>query len=235
MSAKNFACITRRVLRRGNVWERKQEPMKTVKGAILSLAIVVTSSIQSFGVVGQAIAVQGTNLVLSWPSQGYEYYMIQYWPNLTMPSVQLTNCYPANSTNLTTFVIQCCTLEALGAGSGTNSGGNVSLDPSAPMMVSGGENMSLSEPTSTPPDPNLLAMPADGSGSVVPFFLYPSGIDTNGLLIFEAPQSDNQSETANLLGADSSDASGAGPAGFSNGGCDCPSYGFFRVWHIPNP
>ena len=76
-----------------------------------------------------AIAVSGTNIVLSWPSYGYESYLIQYRQtlNATDSWSNLTNAYPANSTNRTTY-----TLYGLVPPPNTNSGGgsgNVSLPP----------------------------------------------------------------------------------------------------------
>lgn len=202
--------------------------MKTIiQGTIGAVALLLATAVHTFGVVGQAIQVQGTNLVLSWPSQGYEYYMIQYWPDLTTPSVQLTNCYPANSTNRTTFLIQCCTLAAFGSGGGTNSGNSGSLDPSVSMSA----NVNSTDASDTSGS-DLWVVQSDGS--VLPFNLYPPGFDTNGMVLIAAPQSEVQN-AALSIGAESFDgASGASPNGLSNGGCDCPSMGFFRVWHIPD-
>ena len=56
--------------------------MKTNRIIGATLALLLLASVRTFGVVDQAIQVQGTNLVLSLPSTGNEYYMIQYWPNL---------------------------------------------------------------------------------------------------------------------------------------------------------
>jgi len=82
--------------------------MKIAKGILLALVVVAISTIKSWAVDGQAIQIQGTNILLSWPSLGYEYYMIQYWPDLASPSVQLTNNFPANSTNRTMRFLRFC-------------------------------------------------------------------------------------------------------------------------------
>lgn len=140
--------------------------------AIAMFAMLLTSELRTFGVVGQALEIQGTNLVLTWPSKGYEYYMIRYWPDLSQPSFQLTNCFPANSTNRTTFILPCCALAEL---AGTN--GYFLANVENPSMASSAADWSSSI------DPRW-AMPADGSGSAVPFSIYPPGYDTNGLIFF---------------------------------------------------
>ena len=197
--------------------------MKATKGAVLSFVIVVASSLPSHAVVDQALEIQGTNLVLSWPSQGYEYYMIRYWPDLAQPPIQLTNCFPANSTNRTTFVLPCCTLAEL---AGTNGYFLTSMESLSTMTSSVDRWPSSLDPR--------WVMPADGSGGAVPFSIYPPGYDTRGLIFFDSdpnPQPTSVSNAYLLAGADSD---GPMPAGFSNGGCDCPDIGFFQVWHIPD-
>ena len=70
------------------------------------------------------------------------------------------------------------------AGSGGDSSGG-SGGPPSPSFASAstGETADSME---------LWAMPGDGSGSAVPFAIYPPGFDTNDLLIFEASRSDMQ-------------------------------------------
>jgi hypothetical protein len=201
--------------------------MKTTKSAILVAgAALLVSTAQSFGVVGQAIQVQGTNLVLSWPSQGYEYYLIQYRPTLATntPWTELTNNYPANSTNLTTFIIPQATPGGASAGEADTSGDLAS--PAAPMMAA-----SVSDFV------GLMAMPEDGSGDPVPLFLYPLGYDTSHLIIFGADVLDAPSEfqaqelsPSDVQSADSPLDGGSG----DGGGDDPPSMGFYRVFHIPD-
>ena len=141
--------------------------MKTFHRETLLASLIVLSFVhQSFGVVGQAIEVQGTNLVLSWPSLGNESYLIQYRPTLdpSTPWQQLTNVYPANSTNRTTFVIPCCVLADLASGSGMMSYSGGTSGGAALMMDSIGQFQ--------PAGPKLWAVPADGSGAAVPLALY---------------------------------------------------------------
>jgi hypothetical protein len=54
----------------------------------------------------------------------------------------------------------------------------------------------------------LFAMPSDGSGAAVPFILYPPGIDTNGLTIFEASWSEVMAAQAPNLSASTMDSIG---------------------------
>jgi hypothetical protein len=93
--------------------------------SILAGAVVVLSPFASQAITNTAIAISGTNVVLSWPSQGYESYLVQCRPTLD-PSdswSQLTNAYPANSTNRTTFTIHGVVSSPSSGGGGTNSGG----------------------------------------------------------------------------------------------------------------
>ncbi|MDQ6632907.1 MAG: hypothetical protein M3Y82_14320 [Verrucomicrobiota bacterium] len=80
-------------------------------------ALILSFAIPSFAVVDQRLEIQGANLVLSWPSSGNEYYLIQHRTTLdtNTPWTTLTNNYPANSTNRTTFIIPCCLLPPFGA------------------------------------------------------------------------------------------------------------------------
>jgi hypothetical protein len=200
--------------------------MKTIQGIALALALIIASVIQSLAVVDQAIEIQGTNIVLSWPSQGYEYYMIQYWPDLSAPSIQLTNCYPANSTNRTTLVIPCCTMAALGGGDGGTNGGG-SIEPPGAMTTSAAITSDESDWGS-----DLWVVQSDGSET--PLKLYPPGVDTNGMILTDTPPPGSESESAPSFSANSFGGAAETPDGITNGGCDCPSYGFFRVWHIPD-
>src|SRR5437899_1360117 len=157
--------------------------MRIRNGIIGAVMLFLASAVQTFAVVDQALTVQGTNLVLSWPSLGNEYYMIQYRPTLdpSTPWVQLTNAYPANSTNRTTFTIPCCTLAALAGGAG-------SLASSAPLALSGVSESDAGDSI------NLWAMGTNGAGTAVPLYLYPPGYDTNRLFIFEAPMPQAQAQ-----------------------------------------
>lgn len=204
----------------------------TTRGTLAITLTLLTSATAAFGVVDQTLQVQGTNLVLSWPSMGYEQYMIQGRPSLdpSTPWVVLTNAYPANSTNRTAYVIPCCTLTALGwpSGGGWSGGGGGGEIPPFP----GGESLMSMETEAINPLLGLWAIPADGSGSAVPLAIYPPGFDTNDLLIFEPP-AELLAETM-AFSESESDGGTDGPLGLTSGGCDCPDMGFFRIWHIPD-
>jgi hypothetical protein len=233
--------------------------MKTInQGIIGAAALLLASAVQTSAVVDQALEVQGTNLVLSWPSLGYEYYMIQYWPELTAPWQQLTNCYHANSTNRTTFIVPCCALAALG-GSYSASSQSYSQAPS-PDASDSSLASSLSRTENWYPTSAKEALAA----GLTSYYIDPSPMmppvrfKTNGVWVYlpwedvygpmlpiemKIPlrvqekflQSlDGGTESASLADAESEGGGSYGPAGFSNGGCDCPDMGFFRVWHIPD-
>ena len=201
--------------------------MKTFAKRVLgALALLLASINNSFAVFDQALQVQGTNLVLSWPSTGKEIYLIQYRPTLDpgTPWQTLTNDYPANSTNRTTYVIPCCALVGLAGGSGMMSFSSNASGGSSLMMDSIGQFKAAG--------PKLWAMSADGTGAAVPLALYPPGTNTKNLIIFEAPELETRSKSAFQM--ESFDESQNSPLGISNGGCDCPDMGFFRVFHIPD-
>ncbi len=88
---------------------------------------------------------------------------------------------------------------------GGSSGGS---SPPSPAFASG-----LSSLSAAPSE--LLAAPADGSGPVVPFALYPPGIDTNNLVIFEG-------SPANFMPKRASDAQTQSFAAIDSGGNATP-------------
>jgi hypothetical protein len=71
-------------------------------GALLLLA----SPLMSQAITNTAMAASGTNIVLSWPSYGYESYLVESRQTLdsTDSWSQVVNAYPAN-TNRTTYKI----------------------------------------------------------------------------------------------------------------------------------
>lgn len=69
---------------------------------------------------------------------------------------------------------------------------------------------SLASPSSTgSAEPELFAIPSDGSGPAVPLVLYPPCIDTNGFIIFEASWSEMMPPRTSLLSSRTMDSSGA--------------------------
>ena len=243
--------------------------MKTInQGIVGTFAILLASVFPSFGVVDQALEVRGTNLVLSWPSSGNEYYLIQYRPSVApgTPWVQLTNCYHANSTNRTTFIIPCCVLNALGGGSGGSgmraaSGGGdsfASQSPESAKISSASESVSASSektyPTTInealaagltyyypepPPMPPVMVK-KDGKWLSVPFEEVYGQITRTEIKIPLRTQERFLKSLAagksfvSVANAKSDPSEPNNLQKFSNGGCDCPDMGFFRVWHIPD-
>lgn len=92
----------------------------------------------------------------------------------------------------------------------------LSADACSPLMGESESSASKSASLSEPPSPIWLAMPANGSGSVVPLAIYPPGLDTSHLTIFEGVLADYLPKASCLEGASSSGFSeslgeGAGP------------------------
>lgn len=89
----------------------------TGKFVVSAAALVICCCSTSQAITNSAIAVSGTNIILSWPSFGYESYLVQYRQTLNPDDSWscLTNAYHANSTNRTTLTLY---------GAVTESGGN---------------------------------------------------------------------------------------------------------------
>lgn len=146
-----------------------------IKGVGGAIGLLLASAVHMFAVISN-LEIQGTNLVLSWPSQGYEHYLIQYRPTLdpSTPWLSLTNNYPANSTNRTRFVIPCCALNDLTGMNGGSFAGNQAF----------GSSSAIADNSYSAVDPRLWARPKDGAGDAVPLSIYPPGFDTNTLFIW---------------------------------------------------
>ena len=208
--------------------------MKTTARALIGAVVLsFASAIHSSAITNTVIAISGTNIVLYWPSYGYESYLIQYRQTLSVTDSwsQLVNAYPANGTNFTTYTLYgVVPPPASGGGGGSGSGGG---SPPAPDIAMAG-----SAATNTP-----MAAPADGSGTAVPLELYPPGFDLSGFNIFD-PASGEWVSASNYSASAVSDASpivgGASPmdAGAtpddSTNEISGPSTSFFRVFHIPD-
>ena len=165
--------------------------------------------------------------MLSWPSFGYESYLVQYRQTLD-PSDSwsvLINAYHANSTNRTTLTLY---------GAVTGSGGSGGFF----MAMTAGE----SAYDSMAAEP--LAVPLDGSGGGAPVAIYPPGFDFSNFNIFDPVTGDSVSGVDYVvsplvqrtqLALDDLDPLGdPQPNGGDSGGSPAPTTGFFRVFHIPN-
>jgi hypothetical protein len=191
-----------------------------------AIATLLFTAPNSRAVVGQALQVQGTNLVLSWPSQSpYQQYMIEYRQTLdqSTPWNQIANAYPASGTNTTTYTIYGA-IPAPQTGNG-GEGRTDTNPPPSPLLAN--SSFAPSEP---------LATPTNGTGSVVPLALYPLGYDISRLSIYD-PATQQwlsgadyvQPQISSELGSQSMDD----PQPQDGGGDSPPSSGFYRVWHIP--
>lgn len=110
---------------------------------------------------GLQISVQGSNVVLSWPSTNTETYLVQYRPTLTPDSSWFTltdQLAAAENTNITVFI----------------DSNAVQYPASSPMIAS----------TTTSSDAPMVVR-SNGSGSAVPLALYPAGFDLSGFTIFD--------------------------------------------------
>jgi hypothetical protein len=201
-------------------WEEK---MKNICRTIIGIFVIAACNFAVHAITNTMIAVSGTNVVLSWPSHGYESYLIQYRQTLDVTDSwsQLVNAYPANSTNLTTFTIYG--VASPPANGGGNTSGSSTGGPPNPDMANGSMMIGTSGP---------LVVPVGGSGNGVPLVLYPPGFDLSGFSIFDP-----------LTGASVSGAGysvrpsfgGASPLDAPSGDPPpAPTTGFFRVFHIPN-
>jgi len=197
--------------------------LKTATQGILGAVILVlVAANPAPAVVDQALQIQSTNLVLSWPSPGgHQQYLIQYRQTLdaTTPWTELTNAYPANSTNRTTYTIYGVVPPP------PSGGGSGLLDTNPPPSP-------MSATQSAPTEP--MAAPANGSGSIVPLALYPPGFDLSSFLIYDPGVADWVSGVTYVRPAPATELLSRpipqdGPDPDSP-----PSSGFFRVFHIPN-
>jgi len=193
------------------------------KTSLILSAALLASAFSAPAITNTTIAVSSTNLVLSWPSHGYESYLIQYRQTLDPTDAwsTLANAYPANSTNRTTFTIYGAVPPPnTNGGSGGGGGG---LPPAPAGMMRAGSS-TTSEP---------MAMPADGSGAAVPLALYPPGLDLSGFVLFDPATGQwlNGKAASSLLAT--SPMGGASPmdAGEDDTGT---ATGFYRVFHIPD-
>jgi hypothetical protein len=213
--------------------ERKHTIMKTINSGIIgAFALLLISSNSSLAVVGQALEVQGTNLVLSWPSQGYEQYLIQYRQTLqpTDSWSTVTNDYPANSTNRSTFIIYGV-IPPPETNSDGGDGGGTNPPPPSPDEMNGTMSGSATTTTTEPSEP--MAMPANGTGDAAPLILYPPGFNLSGFVIFDPATGQWVSGNGYVISPTASTPSG-GLQPMDDPSDDPPSAGFYRVFHIPN-
>ena len=200
---------------------------KTVQGILGAAMLTGAFAIHSSAMDGLGIKAEGTNIIVSWPSAGYENYVIQFrptldtstpWTNLTFSTpASIPDNYPANGYPFTTY---------------TNFGG-VSISGGGSLALNAGENISLTTP---------LAMRIDGSGSTVPVNLYPPGFDLSDFLIID-PITQETMDGADYLLSTSSfrneslnslDPENPGDPEEGGGVVPEPTTGFYRVFLKPD-
>ena len=140
--------------------------MKTIKRGIISAIVLLVSGFTSHAITNTAIAVSGTNIILSWPSHGYENYLVQYRQTLD-PSdswSDVTNAYPANSTNRTTFTIY----GVVPSPSGGGNSGNLSGGGGSPPSLGFASRSMMVDTAATASTVESGPMLVDKSGAAVP-------------------------------------------------------------------
>jgi hypothetical protein len=200
--------------------------MKTISKLAL-FAVLLVSGFTSQAITNTAIAVSGTNVVLSWPSYGYESYLVQYRQTLNPDDSWscLTNAYHANSTNRTTLTLY---------GAVTGSGGNGGSFMARTTGESAYDSMAAGP----------LAMPIDVSGGGAPVAIYPPGFDFSNFNIFDPLSGDTVSGVDYVRSAPIQQTMAAQdillpsddpqPLDGGSGNSSDPTTGFFRVFHIPS-
>jgi hypothetical protein len=200
----------------------------------LALVVILLGIWRSaLAITNTAIAVSGTNIVLSWPSYGYESYLIQYRKTLdpTDSWSQLANAYLANSTNRTKFTIYGVVPPSGGSGSG-GSGGGTNPPPPSPSQMN---NATLDTSTTTDASSSQpMVMPANGTGSAVPLALYPSGFDLSGFVIFDPTTGQSISGDGYTVSPSTTTSSTSGATPLNDSSSDPVTTGFYRVFHIPD-
>ncbi len=138
--------------------------------------------------------------------------MIQYRPTLDpeTPWTNLTNNYPANSTNRTTFTL---------------------LGVAAPCSGGGGDSLGAGEET-VPAEP--LVLPKEEAKAAVPLAIYPPGIDLSGYVILWPDGSTDEwsAELAEKWREVQQEQEGTEIK--DSGGESTADSAFFRVFHIPD-
>jgi hypothetical protein len=219
--------------------------MKNIKQAIIgAVALSFASAIHTLAVEGLKISVPSTNVVLFWPSDPSESYLVQYRNtlNATDSWTTLADYFPADSsTNITIFV------DPNPVEYGSSGGAGRSLAATAIVR----NEMGLATPPAQTLPPAPMAIPANGSGDAVPLVLYPPGFDLSGFLILDPATGETvngagysikassplRAGVSRLQALDSGDVSGPSPSpmggpipsGGSGSTAQTPGTGFYRV------
>ncbi len=208
----------------------KNKFMRPFQHAIMAAAILLSAStIPTFAIEGLQISVVCSNVVLSWPSDPSEIYMVQYRQTLNPSDVWQTVAVdlPADQTTNITFFVHTNVVQPPGCGCGTGPHFALGLSQSLAMSVA------------IPADPEPMAMPADGSEAAVPLALYPPGFDLTGFIIFDPTTGETLDGAGYSIQAFSPLSNGPmrgptpmdGPSPDGSGGQD-PDTGFYQVARV---
>jgi hypothetical protein len=176
----------------------------------------MASSKNVLAIEGLKISVQGSNVMLSWPSTNIETYLVRYRPDLSTNSTwtNLADFYPASSSNITFFIQSNIVQYPLVLGGGTNGGGGSPPSPD-------------SATTSGPSVP--MVMLANGSGDATPLAIYPPGVNLTGFIIFDPATGEWISGNGYVVSPTSSTQFG-GAQPLDDSGTNSPSDpGFYEV------
>jgi hypothetical protein len=192
------------VLRKYQQQKKQESEMNSFRRGAL-IAGLLSFNIHALAIEGLRISVQCPDVVLGWPSNPGETYIVQWKQALesTNDWLTLTDFFPAaTGTHWTSFVH-----------SNQVQTGGATSQPSMALLDS-----DFSEP---------LAKPGDGSGSAVPLALYPPGFDLSLLLVLDpitGQWANGTNYTAPLTSSlPMAESSGAGAGGSQ------PQTGFYRV------
>src|SRR6266487_2472862 len=114
---------------------KEKNEMKVIQNAIAALAVLLlASSHRAFAVSGIQLSIQGTDVVLRWPSQPGQAFIIGYRPTLdaSTPWTFLETSYAAATGTETTYVHQNVVVFPQAAqGDGEGGGGGAPPSPAA--------------------------------------------------------------------------------------------------------
>lgn len=175
------------------------------------LCCLLLTAWQSNAIVGIGIEKDCTNVVISWPSQGYEHYLVQHRATLAAetPWTNLTNNYPANSTNRTTFTVFAVAAPCDGGGESLMDGGESGI-------------------------PFPLLVTKDGSKQAMPLGIFPPGMDLSGYIIVWPDGSTDEWSEELVEKWNANQQEGQGGSETEDSVDPEVTSGFYRVFHIPD-
>ena len=152
-------------------------------GCVLAYCLSLSTS-TSFAIEGLKLRVQGSNVILYWPSVQNETYIVQCTTNLSAPItwITLTDLYPASvSGNVTYFTnFNSVNYPPLIASDGDGGGDITPLDTD---MVTTSEATAATATAATLVTGEILAVPKNGQGDAAPLAIYPIGFDMSNFTI----------------------------------------------------